>query len=532
MFVRRLIFLLAFLPCLLSAQQNGADRVETFLYRLLENSKSDFIPIGNPALINFSGHVADWAKEVGLTPKQAEAEIKLWTAAQNNQENLYRKGLANFYQKQFGKAAQFFNQSVITKSEQLKKFEVKDGSFNEEGETLIQEGVRDLRLLGHVLHQGLDYANAIKAYQQALPFISKEVNPDLWAATVLDIGQSLADLAVRNRKITDEKALDGAQEAFQKALEVFKRETHPGKWAEAQNSLAETDLYLGLRTKNEKGSSYLSLAQTEIQNALQTTQREKRPYFWARIQSNLGIALSEQAFRKTGEESNRLILDSISAYRRALEVRTFKRAPGEWAQTQSNLATTYYFLKDWPKVAECNTNVLKVFPDSKAAYQDASELYQKVLFDFEAAFQLNKRWLERHPDDLIHKIKLIEKYFTTSRFTECQAELKPFKQSEDYSALVYSVIDILDISSQLALNKSTGVPAILDGLIARLIVQGDNFKIGLNLDGVKTFVSQNESLAPHRAWLGQFYAAVAQENRDTILKSLQDAKANFKPAAN
>ena len=127
---------------------------------------------------------------------------------------------------------------------------------------------------------------------------------------------------------------------------------------------------------------------------------------------------------------------------------------------------------------------------------------------------------------------MIEKYFTTSRFTECQAELKPFKQSEDYSALVYSVIDILDISSQLALNKSAGVPAVLDGLIARLIVQGDNFKIGLNLDGVKTFVSQNESLVPHRAWLGQFYAAVAQENRDTILKSLQDAKANFKPAAN
>jgi len=127
---------------------------------------------------------------------------------------------------------------------------------------------------------------------------------------------------------------------------------------------------------------------------------------------------------------------------------------------------------------------------------------------------------------------LIEKYFTTSRFTECQAELKPFKQSEDYSALVYSVLDILDISSQLALNKSAGVPAILDGLIARLNLQPDNFKIGLNLDGVKTFVSQNESLAPHRAWLGQFYAAVEQENRDAILKSLQEAKANFKPAAN
>ena len=235
---------------------------------------------------------------------------------------------------------------------------------------------------------------------------------------------------------------------------------------------------------------------------------------------------------KNLEESNRLILDSISAYRRALEVRTYENAPAEWAQTQNNLATTYFFLKDWPKVALCNTNVLKVFPDSKAAYQEASELYQKVLFDFETAFQLNKQWLDRHPDDLFEKIKLIEKYFTTGRFSECQTELKPFKQIGEYSALVYSVVDIFDISSQLALNKSAAVPAILDGLIARLHTQGDNFKIGLNLASVKTFVSQNESLAPHRAWLGQFYVAIEQENRDTILVSVQKAKENFQSAAN
>lgn len=530
--MRRFILVCALLPGLLAAQQNDIDRVEIFLYRLIKNFKSDFIPIRNPALINFGGHVADWAKKVALTPKQAETEIKKWAEAQNNQQNLYRKGLANFYLKQFGKAAKFFNQSVITKSEHLKKFQQKDGTLSEEGEALILEAVRDLRLLGHVLHQGLDYTNAIKAYQQALPFISKETNPDLWAATVLDIGQSLSDLGVRNQKTADEQSLDSAQEAFQKALEIFKRETHPGKWAEAQNSLAETNLYLGLLAKNEKGDSYLSLAQTEIQNTLQTTLREKRPYFWARIQSNLGVALSEQGFRKTGEESNRLILDSISAYRRALEVRTYKNAPAEWAQTQNNLASTYYFLQDWPKVAECNTNILKVFPNSKAAYQEASELYQKVLFDFETAFQLNKRWLDRHPDDLFEKIKLIEKYFTTGRFTECQDELKPFKQSEDYSVLVYALVDIFDISSQLALNKSAGVPAILDGLIARLNTQPEHFKIGLNLDGVKTFVSQNESLAPHRAWLGQFYAAVGEENRKAILESVQKAKANFQPAVN
>ena len=98
--------------------------------------------------------------------------------------------------------------------------------------------------------------------------------------------------------------------------------------------------------------------------------------------------------------------------------------------------------------------------------------------------------------------------------------------------LVYALVDIFDISSQLALNKSAGVPAVLDGLIARLNTQPEHFKIGLNLDGVKTFVSQNESLAPHRAWLGQFYAAVGEENREAILESVQKAKANFQPAVN
>ncbi|MFQ5677591.1 MAG: hypothetical protein ACE5G1_17005, partial [bacterium] len=379
----------------------------------------------------------------------------------------------------------------------------------------------------------MDFVKATQAYKQALAYISKTEQPELWAATVLNIGQSFADLGVRSKPSPEEKILKSAEEAAMKALEIFKREKYPDKWAEAQTVLGETRVYLGVRAlKAEEAHKHLQDGITGLQSALQVVTREKQPNYWSKIQNSLGLGLSEQGFRKSGEESNRLILDSITAYRNALDVRTYKSTAAEWAQTQNNLATTFYFLKDWPKVAECNSNVLRVFPDSETAYKDASDLYQKVLFNFDKAFKLNRQWVARHPNDLFEKIKLVEKYLTTGRFAECQEQINTYKQSQDYSALVYCVLDVLDVSNQLALSQTSRIPTILDELIARLRLQPDEFKIGFNMDGIKTFVSQNEKLAPHRAWLGQFYTAVEQPNRDAIINLMEKVKDNFSAGSN
>ena len=55
-----------------------------------------------------------------------------------------------------------------------------------------------------------------------------------------------------------------------------------------------------------------------------------------------------------------------------------------------------------------------------------------------------------------------------------------------------------------------------------------NFKLTWRFDGTLHFIGQNETLAPYREWLRQFFNAAQAENRDAILKGLREAKAGFK----
>ncbi|MFQ5677652.1 MAG: hypothetical protein ACE5G1_17315, partial [bacterium] len=152
MVFKRIALLVTVLPCLLVAQQSGANRVEVFLSHLLESYKRDMVPVADPKFVNFSTYVERWAKEAGLTRTQAETEIKQWVNAQGNQSNFRRKGLASFYKKDFRNAAENFNQSVIKKSQDSKNYLDAEGKFNAKGKELVKSGVQDLLLLGHVLH--------------------------------------------------------------------------------------------------------------------------------------------------------------------------------------------------------------------------------------------------------------------------------------------------------------------------------------------------------------------------------------------
>jgi len=172
-------------------------------------------------------------------------------------------------------------------------------------------------------------------------------------------------------------------------------------------------------------------------------------------------------------------------------------------------------------------NTLQQFPEDETAYQAAAELYQKFTFDFERSFKLTRDWVSRHPNDLKEKVKLVEKYFTSGRHSECQQQIDTYLNSDDFSVLVKIFMRVLDVANQVALNQNGNVAPKLDTLLAAVKSQREDFSLGINIDGMVHFVETNSALAPHKDWLVQFFKATTGKDRDTIYKGIADARAAF-----
>jgi tetratricopeptide (TPR) repeat protein len=121
-----------------------------------------------------------------------------------------------------------------------------------------------------------------------------------------------------------------------------------------------TNADIGIRTKGSEIQQYLAASVDIYKKLLESYPREQLPQQWAMTQNNLGAALSDQGTRTGGEEGTRLLAQAVTAYTNALQVRTYEALAPQWAQTQNNLARVYEYLQDWPNVAACYVNVLKV----------------------------------------------------------------------------------------------------------------------------------------------------------------------------
>ncbi len=528
---KKVFIICTFLTGILPAQTKIPDRVESFLLSLPAKAKEQ-ISAGKEQ-IDFNRYVKDWAKETGQTVAQAEAEITRWVSAVDQKaDDSYKLGLAAFYKKDFISAAEKFARTAGEKAALLNDLKQKNQATPEVNSKLVGEGANGLRLAGHAFFFNYDFVSAVKSYQQAIAYTSREQAPAVWAALVADLGQAYSELGLRTDKSNAQKLFSNAAEAYRKALEIYTRETFPREWAETQNSLGAALSLAGMRTDGDAGNKLLNEGTDAMRKALEGVNRTQTPLLWTKIQNNLGTALAELGIRTGGENGIRLILDAIAAYRLALEVSTYENYPEEWAGTQANLGAAYYFLKDWPKVAECYTNVLKVFPDNQLAYVTASDLYQKALFNFDMAFKLNQEWLKRHPNDLLEQVKLVEKYFTTGRFDECQKQIATYSQSKDFSALVQIVMNIIHVPTLIALKQPNAVPAKMQALLETVKSQPENFKIEFDTASMQHYVSQNPIFTPYRDWLIKFFKAVDGANRDAIYMALGETQKGFQVVAN
>jgi len=366
-------------------------------------------------------------------------------------------------------------------------------------------------------------AEAVTAFRSALEVRTREQLPQDWAMTQNNLGNALWDQGIRTGGEAGARLLAEAVTAYRSALEVRTREQLPQQWATTQNNLGNALRDQGIRTGGEAGARLLAEAVTAYRNALEVYTRAQLPQQWATTQNNLGNALRDQGIRTGGEAGARLLAEAVTAYRSALEVRTFEFLPTDWAQTQNNLAKAYLALEDWPNAAACHANVLAVYPDYEEAYKLASVLYHEGLFEFSKAYELNRNWLDRHPDDLEAKIEFAEKQFTTSRFFDCEqslAALRTEKVAPEQRVPLYAI----GIANLVALNKMSAVSDAFNTLKTEISKQAEDFKMGWSFAGTKNFIGQSETLDPYQKWLISLFQALEGKNRDAIMANLEEVE--------
>ena len=368
--------------------------------------------------------------------------------------------------------------------------------------------------------------DAIAAYRAALEVITRKASPQEWATVQNNLGSSLAMLAVRSE--TERGTYLGeAIAAFRAALEIRTRAQLPQDWAETQLNMGNALLRLGEGAIGLESISYLNEAVAAYRGALEITTREQLPVQWAVLQTNLGIGFMRLGQRAIGEERIKYLNEALTAYHTALKVIT-REDPHQWASVLINLGLAHLLLGEASAAAEAFANVLTVDTDNKAVFGEASRLYHEVLFDFDKAFLLNQNWLANHPLDILVQADFAEAHFSIGRFAECRDRINALLTRPDLPVRTKTALRAIEIASLLAESKAGQVSPKVDELIAEVARQPPGFKVEWSFAGTQHFINQNEKLSPYRVWLGQLFDALASQDRDTLLKALQNVRANYR----
>jgi CHAT domain-containing protein len=185
----------------------------------------------------------------------------------------------------------------------------------------LLQPVRDVRQMGR----------RVELCRQALVLVSREANPDIWAALQSELGNSLAQTLVGKRAQNIEDAIT----AYKKSLQVYTSTEFPVDWSKVQHNLANT---YSLRTQSDRAQN-IENAITAYKLALQVRTREDFPLDWSMTQNNLANAYS----LRIGGDRAQNIEDAITAYNQALQVRIRERFPLDWAMTKNDLACAYKY---------------------------------------------------------------------------------------------------------------------------------------------------------------------------------------------
>jgi tetratricopeptide (TPR) repeat protein len=286
--------------------------------------------------IDLSRYLKEWAVKYGFGFEQVRTELDKWAAEiEANQENFYELGLAAFYKKNFGEAAQKFTQSAGYHAKELQ-------TVREREQELKAKVIRDYGMAGDAYYNDYRFQDALNAYQKALAEVDKTSDPQTWAYLMNGLSNTYWNLGMRAEGDATQQYLAQAVAGYQENLTVYTRALLPQDWAMAQNNLGNALQAQGVRTAGEAGVALLAQAVEAYRQALTVRTRGTFPQDWAATQNNLGTALQEHGVRTAGEAGAALLAQAVDAYQQALTVYTRATLPQQWATTQNNLGAALF----------------------------------------------------------------------------------------------------------------------------------------------------------------------------------------------
>ena len=239
------------------------DRIEKLVSDMAEKSRQQVTPRRSAEAIDFNRYIKDWSVKYGFSAEQAKEEIDKWIEEiEATQNDLYTLGLAASAKKNFGEASKLFNESAEYHAKKLKDLREKDRG-------LTEKVVRDFRLAGDAHYNNYVFDQALISYERALTYVSIQQTPQLWAATLIDIGRANGELGIRAEGPAIAQYLGDTMKAFHQALKVYTREQLPQDWAMTQNNLGVALQDQGVRTGGEAGAQLLAEAVTAYRQALE-----------------------------------------------------------------------------------------------------------------------------------------------------------------------------------------------------------------------------------------------------------------------
>jgi serine/threonine protein kinase/tetratricopeptide (TPR) repeat protein len=532
------------------------DRLEKFIQDASERSKREERREGDAPSLDLGRGIKDWAEKYGFSAQEARAEIDRWIAdVEGAHQDTFQKGLAAFARQQFNTAAERFRDSAEWRIHQLNAARREQEELTEKTNGLQEEVVRDLRMEGDSHYYAYRYQQALAVYDQAHQYTSRNQTPQLWGATLNDIGRTHRRLGYQMAGTEGTTHLTAAVQAHQEALLICSREQMPQEWARTQTDLGRAFVVLGWDTAGPEGDQLLAQAVQAYQQALLVFTRDQLPQDWARTQLGIGTALAEQGRRTLGLEGDKLLAQAVQVFRQAFLVCTREQLPQDWASVQNRLGITLFGQGMRTSGAEGD----QILPQAVQAFRQAFLVYTReqlpqdwarVQYNLGCTFyHMGRRAVGEEKAQLIAQaidafrqalLVLTPNYdsrqWIITRSSEAEAVLILHRYEEAAEAWFQVLAQELDTSMRIAaLGNTVAVDLAMDSanvtnrveeLLGVVAAQPKNFSISISwsFEAILHFLAEDPEV-PHKDLLIRLFQALEAPDRDSMLQGLRDVKA-------
>ena len=161
--------------------------------------------------------------------------------------------------------------------------------------------------------------------------------------------------------------------------------------------------------------------------------------------------------------------------------------------------------------------------------QNLVYLYHDNLFEYAKSYNIRKKWVATHPDDLSSQMCLAENYITVGKYREGEHLIALLLQKSEIDSLSKTKLYVLDIINSIAIQKPNTVKEKLDRLINAVFAQPESFSLEWTYTGIKNYIRKNKSLVAQRKWLLQFIGAMEKPDKNQTIVNLEAARIDFNP---